>query len=101
MVALGPLLTLAAASSCLGTIISGHLRPCLSDLTFVAFGGVLFVIGIIVAVIGVIVPDPYPSTSPRVGPVLSPQQPNVTCKKCGSVYSSGLFFCPSCGQRPS
>ncbi len=100
LVVLGPLLTLFAFSSCLETILSGHILACLSDLGFVVFGGLLFLVGVIVAIVGVVAPDAYSGVSPHLEPPVSAQPVQVTCKKCGRVYSSGLFFCPSCGQRP-
>ncbi len=99
----GPILTAFAFSSCLGTILSGNVFGCVSDVAYIVIGGVFFVTGIIMALVGVVAPDPVPiqpygvaataGVAPRPGG-------QVTCKKCGRVYDSGQFFCPSCGQRP-
>ncbi len=104
LVILGPLVTLTALSSCFGTILSGHLLACVTDFVYVVLGGVLFTVGIITAIIGVAIPDPAPTAPdhPAVPNSLQPvQTAQITCKKCGRVYSSDNFFCPSCGQRPS
>lgn len=102
LVALGPLLGLIAASTCLTTILSGHFFGCIGDFVFVLFGGVLFVIGIVVAIIGVIIPDPQKIGPGQSAPPLSLSAPvQRKCTKCGRVYDGLLFFCPSCGQRPS
>ena len=101
MVILGPLVTLSAFSSCLGTILSGHVFACVTDIVYFVLGGVIFVAGIITAIIGVVIPDPIPGppTSPLTGSVTGPTGVQVICKKCGHSYESSLFFCPSCGQR--
>jgi hypothetical protein len=104
LVILGPLVTLTALSSCLGTILSGHLLACVTDFVYVVLGGMLFIVGVITSIIGVVIPDPtqrapdQPAAANSLQPVETAQ---ITCKKCGRVYSSGNFFCPSCGQRPS
>ena len=101
---LGPLVTLTALSLCFGIILSGHLLDCVTDFIYVVLGGVLFIVGIITAIIGVAIPDPTPTapyhlTGPNlIGPAQTTQ---ITCKKCGQVYGSSNFFCPSCGQRPN
>ena len=104
LVILGPLVTLTALSSCFGTILSGHLLACVTDFVYVVLGGMLFIVGIVTSIIGVVIPDPAPKT-PYQAATRSPIQPTQTaeinCKKCGLVYNSGNFFCPSCGQRPS
>lgn len=101
MVILGPLVTLSAVSSCLGTILSGNILACVNDLVYFVLGGVLFVAGVITAIIGVFVPDPTPalSLSPPTGSVGAQTWVQVICKKCGHPYDSSLFFCPFCGQR--
>ncbi len=104
MVIIGPILVAFAFSSCLGTILSGHVFACVSDLAYVVIGGAFFVTGIIVAFVGVFAPDPvhspsFPSQTPATLAGLPGTQ--VTCKKCGRLYDSGQFFCPSCGQRPA
>lgn len=101
MVILGPLVTLSAFSSCLGTILSGNVFACVTDIVYFVLGGVIFVAGIITAIIGIVIPDPTPapSISPQMGSVTSPTGVQVICKKCGHSYDSSLFFCPSCGQR--
>jgi hypothetical protein len=101
MVILGPLVTLSAFSSCLGTILSGNIFACVTDIVYFVLGGIIFVAGVITAIIGVFVPDPThsPSPFPQVGPVGTQTGVQVICKKCGHPYDSGLFFCPSCGQR--
>lgn len=100
MVILGPLVTLSAVSSCLGTILSGNVFACVNDLVYFVLGGIIFVAGVITAIIGVFIPDPSPtgSRSP-LGAVSTPSGVQVICKKCGHSYDSGLFFCHSCGQR--
>jgi len=102
MVILGPLVTLSALSSCLGTILSGHVFGCVSDLVYFVLGGIIFVAGVITAIIGVFAPDPISaaSTGPLGGSMPQQSGVQVICKKCGHGYDSGLFFfCPSCGQR--
>ena len=101
MVILGPLVTLSAFSSCLGTILSGNVFACVADIVYFVLGGVIFVAGIITAIIGVVIPDPTPtpSISPQMGSVTGPTGVQVICKKCGHSYDSSLFFCSSCGQR--
>ncbi len=101
MVILGPLVTLSAISSCLGTILSGHVFACVNDLVYFVLGGIIFVAGVITSIIGVFVPDPIPaaSTSSLGGSIPQQSGVQVICKKCGRGYDSGLFFCPSCGQR--
>ncbi len=110
MVILGPLVTLFAFSSCLGTILSGHVFGCVNDLAYFVLGGIIFVAGVTTAIIGVFVPDPIPAASPSSFAGSVPKQSGVQvictqsgvqviCKKCGHRYDSGLFFCPSCGQR--
>ena len=104
LVILGPLVTLTALSSCFGTIFSGHFLACVTDFVYVVLGGVLFIVGIMTSIIGVVIPDPTPK-APYQAPTPNPLQPTltgkITCKKCGRVYSSDNFFCPFCGQRPS
>src|SRR6266568_2475913 len=93
LVILGPLLTLGALSSCLGTILSGHFLSCVTDFAYVIFGGVLFFVGMITAAIGAFVSDSPPKPPPySQTAVFSPAQ--LTCKKCGRVYGSNRFFCP-------
>jgi hypothetical protein len=99
MVVLGPVLTAAAASSCLLTILSGNVFACAVDLPVLIGGGALFVSGIITCLVGVIMPEPYarprlPSTA-----IASTQTGQVTCKKCGRINAFGLFACPFCGER--
>jgi len=60
MVVLGPVLTAAAASSCLLTILSGNVFACANYLPVFIGGGALFVTGIITCLVGVIMPEPYP-----------------------------------------
>jgi len=100
MVIIGPIITFISASSCFGMILSGNVFGCVTDVAYVAIGGTFFVVGIITALIGLIMPDliPYPPTG--VGYPIQPQGAVIKCKKCGQNYGSGLFFCPSCGQRP-
>ena len=101
MVILGPLVILSAFSSCLGTILSGNISACVTDIVYFVLGGIMFVAGVITAIIGVFVPDPIPAASTGSLGRSIPQQSGVQviCKKCGHGYDSGLFFCPSCGQR--
>ncbi len=101
MVILGPLVTLSAFSSCLGTILSGNIFACVADLVYFVLGGIIFVAGVITAIIGVFVPDPAPAASSPspIGFVAAQSGVQVICKKCGHAYDSSLFFCPSCGQR--
>lgn len=99
MVIIGPVLTILAFSSCLGTLLSGHILGCVTDFAYVAIGGTFFVIGIIMAIVGLVIADPVPY--PPTGPGYSGSTPGpvISCKKCGRGYSSSMFFCPSCGQR--
>ena len=97
--ALGPLITLLALSSCFGTILSGHFLACVTDFALVAFGGVVMFVGLITTVVGAVAHE-APVASPTVYyPLPSPQPTEITCKKCGTVYGVDRFFCPSCGQR--
>ena len=101
MIILGPLVTLSAFSSCLGTILSGNVFACVTDIVYFVLGGIIFVAGVITTIIGVFVADPAPTPSPssQVGSVAAQSGVQVICKKCGHPYDSGLFFCPSCGRR--
>jgi hypothetical protein len=101
MVILGPLVTLSAFCSCLGTILSGNVFACVTDIVYFVLGGIIFVAGVITAIIGVFVPDPIPaaSTGSFGGSIAKQSGVQVICRKCGHGYDSGLFFCPSCGQR--
>src|SRR5207245_1496221 len=63
MVILGPLVTLSAFSSCLGTILSGNVFACVTDIVYFVLGGIIFVAGVITAIIGVFVPDPLSAAS--------------------------------------
>lgn len=63
MVILGPLVTLSAFSSCLRTILSGNVFACVTDIVYFVLGGVIFVAGVITAIIGVFIPDPVPAAS--------------------------------------
>jgi len=53
MVMLGPLVTLSAFSSCLGTILSGNIFACVTDIVYFVLGGIIFVAGVITAIIGI------------------------------------------------
>ena len=102
LVIVGPILVAFAFSSCLGTILSGNVFACVSDLAYVVIGGAFFVVGIITSLIGIVAPDPVPSPSPTFSTpaaVAAPPGSGVTCKKCSRVYDSSQFFCPYCGQR--
>ncbi|HWY27916.1 MAG TPA: hypothetical protein VNW25_01525 [Candidatus Sulfotelmatobacter sp.] len=99
MVVIGPVLTAAAAGSCLLTILSGNVFACANDLPVFIGGGALFVAGIITCLVGVIMPEPYPRPRTPSGPISQFQPGQVTCKKCGRVNSFGLFACPFCGER--
>src|SRR5712692_7441593 len=101
MIVLGPLITLFALSSCLGTILSGQFFACVTDFAYVVFGGVLFFIGLITAISGAVVSDSPPAISPYPMSPVSSSVPaaDITCKKCGRVHKSDRFFCPSCGRR--
>lgn len=101
MVILGPLVTLFAFSSCLGTILSGYIFACVTDIVYFFLGGIVFVAGVITAIIGVVLPDPTPAPSSfsAVGPGGGQSEAQVVCKKCGRTYDSSLFFCPACGSR--
>ncbi|HZD12146.1 MAG TPA: hypothetical protein VE177_01330 [Candidatus Binatus sp.] len=97
MVVLGPVLTAAAASSCLLTILSGNVFACANDLPVFIGGGALFVVGIITCLVGVIMPEPAPS--PRMpSSHINTAQDGQACKKCGRVNAYGLISCPFCGQ---
>ena len=102
LIIIGPILVAFAFSSCLGTILSGHIFACVSDLAYVVIGGAFFVTGIVTAFIGVFAPDPVRSPSfmqPTPANLAGIPGARITCKKCGGSYDSGQFFCPSCGQR--
>jgi hypothetical protein len=100
MVVLGPLVTLFAVSSCLGTILSGNIFACVTDVVYFVLGGIIFVAGVITAIIGVVVADPTPAPSLSSGVAASGKSGvRAVCKKCGRTYDSGLFFCPACGSR--
>jgi len=101
MAIIGPILVALSFSSCLGTILSGNVFACVSDIGYVVAGGAFFVTGIITATVGFFVPDRTPAAATAWGtPVALAASPGtqVTCKKCRRVYDSGQFFCPSCGQ---
>src|SRR5438445_1824928 len=100
MVILGPLVTLSAFSSCLGTILSGNVRACVTDIVHFVLGGIIFVAGVITAIIGVFVPDPLPvaSSGPSGGSVPQQSGVKVVCKKCVHGHASSLCCCPFCGH---
>jgi hypothetical protein len=98
MVVIGPVLTAAAAGSCLLTILSGSVFACANDLPVFIGGGALFVAGIITCLVGVIMPEPAPRPSSPSGQTASLETGQVVCKKCGRVNAYGLFACPFCGQ---
>jgi hypothetical protein len=98
MVVLGPVLTAAAASSCLLTILSGNVFACANDLPVFIGGGALFVAGIITCLVGVIMPEPYARPRSPSDQMAAPQS-GQACKKCGRVNAYGLFACPFCGQK--
>src|SRR6267143_800718 len=98
MVVLGPVLTAAAASSCLLTILSGNVFACANDLPVFIGGGALFVTGIITCLVGVIMPEPYARQRTPSAPTATAQTGQVICKKCGRVNAFGLFACPFCGE---
>jgi hypothetical protein len=99
MVVLGPVLTAAAASSCLLTILSGNVFACANYLPVFIGGGALFVAGIITCLVGVIMPEPFARSRPPPSlTTTTPQPSQVVCKKCGRVNAFGLFSCPFCGQ---
>src|SRR5260370_20142674 len=100
MVILGPLVTLSAVSSCLGTIFSGNVFACVNDLVYFVLGGIIFVAGVITAIIGVFVPDPIPAapSSSFGGSVPKQSGVQVICKQCGHSYDSRLILCPSCAH---
>ncbi len=97
MVVLGPVLTAAAASSCLLTILSGNVFACANVLPVFIGGGALFVAGIITCLLGVIMPEPYARPRSPTGSMATVQSGQV-CKRCGRVNAYGLFACPFCGQ---
>jgi hypothetical protein len=103
MVIIGPIIVALSFSSCLGTILSGNVFACVSDIGYVVAGGAFFVAGIITATVGFFVPDraPLAPAGAWSTPVAlaTPPGSQIPCKKCGRVYDSGQFFCPSCGQR--
>ncbi|HEV2119176.1 MAG TPA: hypothetical protein VGS11_03570 [Candidatus Bathyarchaeia archaeon] len=98
MVVLGPVLTAAAASSCLLTILSGNVFACANDLPIFIGGGALFVAGIITCLVGVIMPEPQPRPRAPSSTANTLQTGQHVCKKCGRVNAYGLFACPFCGQ---
>src|SRR5438132_3963702 len=100
MVILGPLVTLSAFSSCLGTILSGNVFACVTDIVYFVLGGIIFVAGVITAIIGVFVPDPAPtpSLSSHMGSVAALSGVQVICNKCCNAFDSGLFLFPSLGH---
>src|SRR5437867_12833273 len=102
MVILGPLVTLSAFSSCLGTILSGNVFACVTNIVYFVLGGIIFVAGVITAIIGVFVPDPAPTPSPasHMVSVAAQSGVQVICSKCGHAFGSGFFFCPPRGQSP-
>ena len=101
MVVLGPVLTAAAASSCLLTILSGNVFACANYLPVFIGGGALFVTGIITCLVGVIMPESHPQPRPPSSTTTASQPGQVTCKKCGRANTFGLFACPFCGERSS
>src|SRR5437660_12416560 len=97
MVILGPLVTLSAFSSCLGTILSGNVFACVTDIVCFVLGGIIFVAGAVTAIIGVFVPDPGPTPSPasHLEAVTAPPGVHVIGKKSGDPADAGLVCCPS------
>src|SRR5437899_12285920 len=95
MVILGPLVTLSAFSSCLGTILSGNIFACVTDIVYFVLGGIIFVAGVITAIIGVFVPDPLPAASSGAsgGSVSQHSGLSFLCKKWRLGYDCRLFFC--------
>ena len=98
MVVIGPVLTAAAASSCLLKILSGNVFACASYLPVFIGGGALLVAGIITCLIGVILPEAQPGPRSPSDPITALQTGQVACKKCGRLNTYGLFACPFCGQ---
>src|SRR2546428_55688 len=98
MVVIGPVLTAAAASSCLLTILSGNVFACANDLPVFIGGGALFAARIITRLGGGMMFEPPPRPRPPPGSTNMPQTSQVVCKKCGRINSYGLFACPFCGQ---
>src|SRR5258708_31703351 len=92
MVILGPLVTLTAFSSCLGTILSGNIFACVTDIVYFVLGGIIFAAGVITTIIGVFVPNPTPapSSSSYAGSVGAQSGVQVICKKCSHAYDSSL-----------
>src|SRR5438093_13674449 len=88
MVILGPLVTLSAFSSCLGTILSGNVRACVTYIVYFVLGGIIFVAGVITAIIAVFVPDSLRTVSsgPYGGSVPQPSRGAALRAKCGHVY---------------
>src|SRR3989442_13045201 len=97
MVILGPLVTLSAFSSCLGTVLSGNVFACVTNIIYFVLGGIIFVAEVITAIIGVFVPDPIPAASTGSLGGTVPQQSGlqVICKNCRHGYHSGLVVLPS------
>jgi len=100
MLIIGPIITFISAASCFGMILSGNVFGCVTDVAYIAIGGTFFVVGIITAIIGLILSEPAPNPPAGMGYTPRVQGPEIKCSKCGRLYGSGLFFCPSCGQRP-
>jgi hypothetical protein len=99
MVVIGPVLTAAAASSCLLTILNGNVFACANDLPVFIGGGALFITGIITSLIGVIAPEPQPRPRNPTD-INTPTNPTTggASKKCGRANTFGLLSCPFCGQ---
>ncbi len=93
MVAIGPVLVAAAASSCLLTILSGNIFACASVLP-VFIGGALFVTGIITCLLGVIMPGPNPQHRPPSGPMAAPEPGQVTLAR-SAVMSTPTAYSPA------
>src|SRR5713226_2261509 len=100
MVILGPLVTLSAVSSCLGTIFSGNVFACVNDLVYFVLGGIIFIAGVTTAIIGVFVPDPITaaSSSSFGGSVPKKSGFRVFSKSCGHQKTPSLFFVPHVGR---
>src|SRR2546425_9103297 len=97
MVVIGPVLTAAAASSCLLTILSGNVFACANDLPVFIGGGALFVTGIITCLIGGIIPETPTRPRPPPRATNTPHTRPGVCQKCGSANTHRLFRSPLCG----
>src|SRR2546426_3845423 len=94
MVVIGPVLTAAAASSCLLTILSGNVFACANDLPVFIGGGAPFVARIITHLVGGIKCEPQPPPRPPPRPTNKPHTRPGVCDESGGAHTLGMVRQP-------